>query len=125
MNMEGEGLSDANDYFRQQLLRQGVVKPTEQEAQQLAEEAANAQPDPQAAYLQAAAQEAAAKAAKANADTVATIADAEKTRAETAKIITEIDVAEQAQALEIIDRATASQPQPADVTAVVVSPDQI
>jgi hypothetical protein len=125
MNMEGEGLSDANDYFRQQLLRQGVVKPTEQEAQQLAEEAANAQPDPQAAYLQAAAQEAAAKAAKANADTVATIADAEKTHAETAKIITEIDVAEQAQALEIIDRATAAQPQPADVTAVVVSPNQI
>lgn len=125
MNLEGEGLSDANDYFRRQLLRQGVVKPTEQEAQELAVEAQNQQPDPQSLYFQAAAEEAAAKAKKANADTVATIADAEKTRAETAKIITDIDVAEQKQALEIIDRAAAAQPQTTDVTAVVVSPDQI
>ena len=122
MNLEGEGLSDANEYFRRQLLRQGVVKPTEQEEQELAAEAANAQPSAEQQYLQAAAQEAAAKAAKANADTVATIADAEKTRAETAKIITDIDVTEQKQALEIIDRAAAAVPQPADVTVVAIEP---
>jgi aspartokinase-like uncharacterized kinase len=75
--------------------------------------------------LQAAAQEAAAKAAKANADTVATIADAEKTRAETAKIITEIDATEQKQALEVIDRFSANQPTPPDVTAVVVEPTDL
>lgn len=118
MNLEGEGLSDANEYFRKQLLRQGVVQPTEQESQDLAAEQANAQPSAQDQYLIAAGQEAAAKAAKANADTVATIADAEKTRAETAKIITDIDVAEQAQALEIIDRAAAAVPEPVDVTVV-------
>lgn len=122
MNMEGEGLADANEYFRKQLLRQGVVKPTEQEAADLAEEAANAQPDPNAQYLQAAAEEAAANAAKANASTVKTIAETEKVRAETAKIITDIDETEQKQALEIIDRVAAEQPQPADVTVVAVEP---
>lgn len=122
MNMEGEGLADANEYFRKQLLRQGVVKPTEQEAADLAEEAANAQPDPNAQYLQAAAEEAAANAAKANASTVKTIAETEKVRAETAKIITDIDEIEQKQALEIIDRVAAEQPQPADVTIVAVEP---
>lgn len=122
MNMEGEGLADANEYFRKQLLRQGVVKPTEQEAADLAEEAKNAQPDPNAQYLQAAAEEAAANAAKANASTVKTIAETEKVRAETAKIITDIDETEQKQALEIIDRVAAEQPQPADVTVVAVEP---
>lgn len=122
MNMEGEGLADANEYFRKQLLRQGVVKPTEEEAAQMAEEAANAQPDPNTIYLQAAAEEANANAAKANASTVKTIAETEKVRAETAKIVTDIDETEQKQALEIIDRIAAEQPQPADVTAVVVNP---
>lgn len=124
MNIEGEGMSDFNQYARRKLVRMGVVPPTEQEQQELAQEAANAQPDPQAVYLQAAAQEAAAKAAKANADTVATIADAEKTKAETAKIITEIDATEQKQALEVIDRFAANRPQAPDVTAVVVDPNQ-
>lgn len=122
MNMEGEGLADANEYFRKQLLRQGVVKPTEEEAAQMAEEAANAQPDPNTIYLQAAAEEASANAVKANASTVKTIAETEKVRAETAKIVTDIDETEQRQALEIIDRIAAEQPQPADVTAVVVNP---
>jgi hypothetical protein len=33
MNMEGEGIGEVRDFFRKQLLRLGVVKPTEQEAQ--------------------------------------------------------------------------------------------
>lgn len=125
MNMEGEGLSDVNDFFRKRLVRQGVVQPTEAEQQELAEEAANAQPSAQDQYLVAAGQEAAAKAAKANADTVRAIADAEKIRAETAKIITDIDATEQQQALEIIDRAAAGIPQPAEVTVVTAEPPQL
>lgn len=123
MNMEGEGIGDLRDWQRKKLLRMGVVKPTEQEAQELAAEAAQAQPSAQDQYLQAAGQEAAAKAAKANADTIKSIADAEKTRAETAQIITNIDVTEQQQALEIIDRATAAQPQPAEVSVVAIEPN--
>lgn len=125
MNMEGEGLGDVNEFFRKRLVRQGVVPPTEEEAQALAEEAANQQPDAQQQYLQAAAQEASANAARANADTVATIAKAEKTKAETAKIITDIDATEQQQALEIIDRVAASTPAPPEVAVVAVEPQQI
>jgi hypothetical protein len=74
MNMEGEGISDANAYFRKKLLRMGVVKPTDAEAEELMAEMQGQQQDPNAMYLQAAAEEATAKAAKARADTVETIA---------------------------------------------------
>ena len=85
MNMEGEGVSEVQDYFRQRLIRMGVVKPTEQEAEaMMAEmEARGQQQDPNAIFLQAAAEEAVAKAAKARADTVETIASAELKRAQT------------------------------------------
>jgi hypothetical protein len=33
MNMEGEGVSDVNEFFRKKLLRIGAVKPTEEESQ--------------------------------------------------------------------------------------------
>lgn len=111
MNMEGEGIDDVREFFRKRLLRMGVVKPTEQEAQDLAAEAQNQQPDPQALYLVAAAEQAQADAAKARADTVYTVARAEKTQAETIKIVAETDASEQTQALELIDRLSANPPQ--------------
>lgn len=91
MNMEGEGMSEVREYFRKQLLRLGVVKPTEEETKQLEAEAQNVQPDPQAEYLKAAAAEAQAKSGKAQADTVLTLAKAEQSRAETAQTLAEID----------------------------------
>lgn len=104
MNMEGEGISDARSYFRKKLLRMGVLDPTEQEAKDLAEEAANTPPDPNAQYLQAAAMEAQAKAEKAQADTIYTQARADKTRAETVETLVDIDGKEQQQAMGLIDR---------------------
>ena len=104
MNMEGEGIGDIRDYFRNKMLMMGVVKPTEEEAQKLAEMAQNQQPDPQAVYLQAAAEQALAEATKARADTVLTAAKAEETKAKTLETIAKTDAAEQAQALEVIDR---------------------
>ena len=80
MNMEGEGVSDANAYFRKKLLRMGVVKPTDIEAEELMAEMQGKPQDPNAMYLQAAAEEATAKAAKARADTVETVASAELKR---------------------------------------------
>ena len=85
-NMEGEGISDARDYFRSQLLRMGVAKPTEEEAAQMQQEASQQKEDPNSILANGMAEEAVAKAAKARADTVRTIADAEKIRAETVKI---------------------------------------
>ena len=123
MNMEGEGISEVRDYFRKKLLRMGVVEPTEEEAVEMAQEAQNAQPDPNTLYLQAAAQEATSAAEKNRADTVLNLAKAEETRAKTLKTITEVDATEQKQALEVLDRF-GQPPQPAapEVSVVVAEP---
>lgn len=86
MNMEGEGISEVRDYFRQKLIRMGVIKPTDEEAQQLAKEQANQPPDPNATFLQASADAAEAKAANDRAKTLLTVAQVDKTHAETIKI---------------------------------------
>jgi len=102
MNMEGEGISEVREYFRRKLLKMGVVKPSEDEAKELSEAAANTPPDANTEYLKAAATAEEARAVKARADTVLTVAKAEETKANTMKIASEIDQAESAQALEVI-----------------------
>jgi len=104
MNMEGEGITEVRDYFRKKLLRMGVVKPTEEEQQTMAEEQANQQPDPNTQYLQAAADEATANATQARAKTILTVAQADETKAKTMKTLAEVDASEQRQALEIIEK---------------------
>jgi hypothetical protein len=101
MNMEGEGVSDANAYFRKKLLRMGVVEPTEDEAQELMAEMQGQPQDPNAMYLQAAAEEATAKAAQARASTVKTVADAELSRAKTVETLANIDMDSQDHALNL------------------------
>ena len=91
MNMEGEGVEDVRDFFRQKMIRMGVVKPTAEEAQALQAEMANQKEDPNSIFLQAAAEEAVAKAAKARADTVNVIADSELKRAKTAETMANLD----------------------------------
>lgn len=99
MNMEGEGISDANAYFRKKLLRMGVVKPTDMEAEELMAEMQGQPQDPNAMYLQAAAEEATAKAAKARSDTVETVASAELKRAQTLETLGKVDETAQNMAL--------------------------
>ena len=99
MNMEGEGVGDANAYFRKKLLRMGVVKPTDMEAEELMAEMQGQPQDPNAMYLQAAAEEATAKAAKARADTVETVASAELKRAQTLETLGKVDETAQNMAL--------------------------
>jgi len=91
MNMEGEGVGDANAYFRKKLLRMGVVKPTDDEAQELMAEMQGQPQDPNSMYLQAAAENETAKAAKARADTVETVASAELKRAQTLETLGKVD----------------------------------
>jgi hypothetical protein len=94
LNMEGEGISDVRDFFRNRLIKMGVVKPTAEEQQALLEELQQAQsqqaPDPQAQYLQAAAMEAQAKAGQAQANTAYTLARAEETKAKTVEVLSGI-----------------------------------
>ena len=99
MNMEGEGVGDANAYFRKKLLRMGVVQPTDDEAEELMAELQGKPQDPNAVFLQAAAEEATAKAAKARADTVETVASAELKRAQTLQTLGKVDETAQNMAL--------------------------
>ncbi len=86
MNIEGEGLADIRQWVRRRLVRMGVVKPTEDEIQQMQAEAANQQLGPQEQYFLAAAENEQAKAQKARADTVDTIAAADLKVAQTDKV---------------------------------------
>lgn len=100
MNMEGEGISEVRDFFRKKLVRMGVVEPTEKEAEELAA-MLQGQQDPNAIFLQAAAEEAIAKAARARADTVKTVADAELSRARTVETLANVDMDSQDHALNL------------------------
>jgi hypothetical protein len=79
----------------------GVVKPTEQEIETLMAEAEakGQQQDPNAIFLQAAAEEAVAKAAQARANTIKTVADAELSRAKTAETLAKTGEIDQNMAL--------------------------
>lgn len=91
MNMEGEGIWEVRDFFRQKLVQMGVIKPTEQEAEELMVAMQNQQPDPQSLYLQAEAAKAQAQAVKAQADTEYTMARAEETRAKTIETLASVE----------------------------------
>jgi hypothetical protein len=111
LNMEGEGISDVRDYFRRKLLGMGVLKPTEAEAQEMAMAAQNAQPDPQAQYLQAASEEAIARASKAQADSILAVAKAEEARAKTTETLSKVSTTDQERIFALADRLTQPNPQ--------------
>jgi len=102
MNMEGEGISEVRDYYRQKLIRMGVVKPTKEEGEALAQEQANAQPDANTQFLMASADQAAAAAVKSRADTILTVAKAKETQAKTLEVLSGIDLAERQHALDAV-----------------------
>jgi len=114
MNMEGEGIGDIRQFFRKRLVSMGVIKPTEEEAAMMAEQTQNQPQDPNAIYLQAAAEEAVAKAAQARANTVKTVADAELSRARTVETLAKVDMQSTDHALNLareIGGAVANQSQ--------------
>jgi hypothetical protein len=114
MNMDGEGISDIKDFFRKKLVQMGVVKPTEEEQQQMMEAmmAQGQQPDPQSMFLMAEAEKAQALALKAQADTEYSLARTEETRAKTADTISNIDIDQRKSAIETAEKIGAAlQPQ--------------
>ena len=96
MNMEGEGLSEVQDFFRKKLIRMGAVDPTDEEQEALSAELEQlqSQPDPQSMYLEAEAAKAQAQAQKALADTEYTMARTEETRADTIETLAGIERSE-------------------------------
>ena len=96
MNMDGEGITELQAWLRQRALGMGLVKPTDEEQQQMDEAQQSQQPDPQSQALQAVAEKESALAGKAVADTkqseaktVLTLAQAQKTAAEAGKTVEE------------------------------------
>lgn len=111
MNMEGEGIGDVRDYFRNKLLKMGVVKPTDEEAKTLQEELANTPPDPNAEFLKASSEQAQAQSVKAQADAILAAARAKESEAKTMETLSGIDRQDRAQLLDTIQvLGTAIQP---------------
>lgn len=106
MNMEGEGISDVNDYYRKQLLQMGVLKPTPEEAQEMAEAqaiAAQQPPSPNDQFLLAEARKAQALTVESQSKVVLNAANTEKAQSEAVKNLAEVDLAKKQQ---VIDLAT-------------------
>lgn len=106
MNMEGEGLEDARDYYRKKLLRMGVVQPTEEEAMEMKAEMQNQEPTAQDKYFEAEAKKSETAAIKNVADTEHIAAKIEETRAKTADTLASIDREDREQVIETIKDIT-------------------
>lgn len=124
MNMEGEGTADMRAYARKKLLRLGVVKPTPEEMEEMAREAeANSQPDANAAYMEAAAQEALSAAQRNESTTALNLAKADETKAKTIKTLSDVSAAEQEQALALLEAYQQATPeQQPEQNFVVIDP---
>lgn len=103
MNMDGEGISDVQDWIRGKMVRKGVVKPTKEEEAQLTQEMQNMPPDPQAEYLKAAARQADSDAAKKQSETLLNNVKAENTHMSTLKLASDIDEQKVDTAIKIAD----------------------
>jgi hypothetical protein len=109
MNMEGEGISDVRDFFRQKLVKIGALEPTEEEAAEMA--AAKQTKSPEDMALEGMAEEAQAKAVKARADVLKVVADVGLTEAKTVETLAEIDMGSMERAITLSEKM-APQAQP-------------
>jgi hypothetical protein len=82
LNMEGDGIAETRGYFRKQLVQMGVLEPTPEEAEAMAQPQ---EPSAQDKALEAMAAESMAKAQEAQ-------AEAEKTRSEIIEILSKVDL---------------------------------
>ncbi len=104
-NMDGEGISELQDWVRKRLVQGGVVKPTEEEQQEMAQAAQNQQPDANTVYLQSAAEKEQALAKKAAAETDQVYANIDKIISESVKNYTAIQNDRIEQILSILQQA--------------------
>lgn len=124
LNMEGDGIQETRDFFRMKLVKMGVLKPTDEEKKELEAQKAAQGKDPNAAYLEAAADQASADAVAARVKTIETLANAELKKAQTAETLAGIDQAAQEQALKLASNLVQFDPQKAaqqDVIPAAIS----
>ena len=99
MNMEGEGIGDVREFFRKKLVKMGAMKPNDEEAEAMA--AAAKQKSSQDLALEGMAEEAQAEATAARAGVLKTVAQVENIKADTVKILADIDMQSTEQAIKI------------------------
>lgn len=104
MNMEGEGIGDVRNFFRAKLVRMGVIKPTDEEAQTMAAQAAQEGPSAQDKALIGMADESEAKATKARVDSLKGMAEVEKLHAETMAILADTDMSTAEKAVLLMEK---------------------
>lgn len=122
LNMEGEGISEVRDFFRKRLVRMGVIEPTQDEMAKMQAEAQNAPQDPNAVFLQAAAEEAMAKASQARASVIKTVADSELARAKTIETMAKVDTGAQQQALKMAEFIGGNLGEPGQIQQPEITP---
>jgi hypothetical protein len=96
-NLDGEGMEDLSKFARMQLVKAGVVKPNDEEAQEIEAEqqqAANAPPDAQTVALLAQARESQANATKSEASAVQSLSAAELNQAKAAQAISDTNASQ-------------------------------
>lgn len=114
LNMEGEGLDDTQEHFRKKMVQMGVLKGTEEEQEAMAEAQANQQPDANTEFLLSEAEKNQAQARKTEAETIETLADTEKKKAETVEIYAGIGRDDQEAAVrtaQAVNQAVSAPPQ--------------
>lgn len=122
MNMEGEGIEPIRDYFRKKLVRIGVIEPTEADKAEMQAMAENQPQDPNAVFLQAAAEEAMAKASQARASVIKTVADAELTKAKTIETLGKVDSQAQDQVMQMVQTLGGSLGSPEQIQQPNITP---
>jgi hypothetical protein len=91
-NIEGDGVKDVAKFMRKEMVAAGVMEPTQEEAQALAQAAQNQQPDPNVLYIQAVSEKERAQAQKAQADSVNALADADLKRAKVQETLSKMSL---------------------------------
>lgn len=124
VNMEGEGMGDAKDYFHRKLVRLGAAKPTDEEAEAMAKEQENQQPDPNAQYLQAAAQKQQADAIKAGKDAELTEAKIGQTHADTIATLASVEQGREQHAVDLMQQLLPPEVPEAQQQAPEPAPEQ-
>ena len=106
MYTEGEGMGDIRDHARMQLVKMGVVKPSDEEQKMMDEQAAADanKPNPEVEFIKAEAVKSTAQAKEAEAKTKLAEANAKKSSAQALEILSKMNRAEREELLSIYEK---------------------
>lgn len=129
LNMEGDGISETRKYFRRQLVQMGVLEPTPEEAEQMAQ---SQEPSAQDKALEALAeeslanaQEAMAKAEKIRSEIIETLSKVDLNKAKTAQTYSDVDRQNLLAVQQMLEKMEAEQQAQAQAQALQAQQQQL